>query len=81
MKMYAESKIRIQKELNVVKLIKSMYLMRTLLKNSILTDELKYGCIHSKKGTIHLDKSDEEFINGEKAQKSHYHGNGADRSS
>ena len=73
MKMYKESKIRIQKELNVVKLIKSITLMRSLLKYSILTDEIKYGCIHSKKGTIHLDKSDEEFENTEEVEQSNCH--------
>ena len=43
--------------MSVVKLIKSISLMRTMLKNSFLTKEMKFNCIHSDKGTIHLDDS------------------------
>lgn len=59
LKMFTISKERYQKELSVYKIVKSLYLMRTMLKNSFLTDEMKYNCIHSNKGTIHLDDSDD----------------------
>lgn len=43
--------------MSVVKLIKSISLLRTMLKNSFLTKEMKFNCIHSDKGTIQLDDS------------------------
>ena len=58
--MYIESKQRYQKEMSITKLIKSVSLMRTMLKNSFLTKEMKFNCIHSNKGTIYLDNSDDD---------------------
>lgn len=45
--------------MSVAKLVKSISLMRTMLKNSFLTNEMKFNCIHSNKGTIQLDDSDD----------------------
>ena len=58
LKMFTLSKERYQKEMSVYKIVKSIYLMRTMFKNSFLTDEMKYNCIHSNKGTIQLDDSE-----------------------
>ena len=52
-----ESRQRYQKEMSIIKLVKSISLMRTMLKNSFMTKEMKFNCIHSNKGTIFLDDS------------------------
>ena len=61
LKMYMEGTQRYQKEMSVAKLVKSISLMRTMLKNSFLTPEMKYNCIHSNKGTIYLDDSEDSI--------------------
>lgn len=35
--------------------------MRTMMKNSFLTKEMQFNCIHSNKGTIQLDDSQESY--------------------
>lgn len=55
LKFYKESRHRIQKELNVIKLIHSMSLMKSFLKNSFMNDDIKFSCLHSEKRVIYID--------------------------
>ena len=45
-----------------------------MLKNSFITDEVKFGCVHSAKGTIDLDDTDdEEHHHNHGEHNHHYH--------
>ena len=42
-------------------MVKTIRLLKVALKNSILTDKVKYESIHSHKCTIDLDSQDEDL--------------------
>ena len=54
-KLFQEGRLRIEKDLNVIKLIKSIKEMRILMKNSMMTPEIRFKVAHSTKNCINLD--------------------------
>jgi len=62
MDLFNESQTRIQKDLNVISLLKYHKIFKILMKHSLLSNEIKYDCIHSMKNTIHLDDSNDDSV-------------------
>ena len=46
--------------MNIISILRSIKLMNVAMKNSILTDKVKFETIHSNKCTIDLDSQDED---------------------
>ena len=59
-KLYDECKDKIENELNLIKLIKTMKLLKIVLRNSLFTETIEYEAQHSNKCTIDIDGSDED---------------------
>ena len=55
--MYDEGKDRIDTELNIVKIIKTLRDLKILMKNSIMDDEIMFAIKHSQKNVINIEKS------------------------
>lgn len=55
--LYKKSKKKIHSEFNIIKMVRSINVMKSFLKNSFLTPEIKFGCMHSDKRIIFLDDS------------------------
>lgn len=58
--LFEEGKSRISKELDIVKIIKTLRYMRILLKNSLLTPEMRFKIEHAERNFINIDLSDDE---------------------
>lgn len=59
-KFYNEGETRIENELNIVKIIKTLRMVRIFLKNSFLTPEVKFGIRHAEQNFVNIDLSDED---------------------
>ena len=68
-KLYEKGQERIESELDIVKIIRSIRNMKVLLKNSFMDEEIKYKILHSKKNLINIDETlsscDEEQTDAE----------------
>ena len=60
MKLYKRSKIHLEQDFNVLKIVKTLKLLKVAMKNSILTKKVKFETMHSRKCTIDLDSQDED---------------------
>lgn len=58
--LFHEGKSRIQKELDIVKIIKTLRYTRILMKNSLLTPEMRFKIEHAERNFINIDLSDDE---------------------
>lgn len=64
MKLYNQGKLRIEKDLNIIKLVRNIKRLKILMKCSLLTKDVKFQIAHSVKNCIDLDdhdKCDESF--------------------
>ena len=76
MKLYERGQDRIESELNIVKIMKSMRDMKILMKNSLMDNQIRYQIKHSEKNILNLDStsSEEEFeIDQKQPQHTHQH--------
>lgn len=60
LKMYERGQGRIESELNIVKIMKSVRNMKILMRHSFMDDEIKYQISHSKKNLINIDTTSSE---------------------
>ena len=73
-KLYDRGKNRIEGELDIVKIIKSIRNMKILMKNSFMNEEVIHQIYHSKKNLINIDESFSS--KGETEAEEHEHGHG-----
>ena len=66
MKLYEKGQDRIDTELNIIKIMKSVRDMKVLLKSSLMDKEAKFQIKHSRKNLIDIDEtiSSEEYETG-----------------
>lgn len=57
--MLHEGKRRIEKELDIVKIMKSIRNVKILMKNSLLSPDVKFQIAHAEKNLIDLETSEE----------------------
>ena len=55
--MIDEAQDRLEKELNIIKIIHSLRNMKVLMKNSLMSEKVKFELAHSNKNFIDLDAS------------------------
>lgn len=60
MHLYDEGLERIDHELDIVKIIKTLRMTRIFMKNSFLTPELKFGIMHSEQNFVNIDLDDDD---------------------
>ena len=60
LKLYEKGQDRIDTELDIVKMMKSLRNMKILMRNSFMDEEVKYQITHSKKNLINIDTSSED---------------------
>ena len=58
--MIHDGKRRIEKELDIVKIMKSIRNVKILMKNSLMSDEVAFNLAHAQKNLINLDDTEEE---------------------
>ncbi len=58
--MYDEGKLRMNSELNIVKIAKSIRNLKVLVKSSLMNKEIRLQIEHAKNSVIDLDKFDIE---------------------
>ena len=56
--MYNEGKIRMNSELNIVKIAKSIRNLKVLVKSSLMNKDIRLQIEHAKNSVIGLDKFD-----------------------
>lgn len=57
-KLYQRSKDKLGKEVGLINFLKTIKLLKIVLRNSIFTDKIRFETIHSNKCTIDLDSED-----------------------
>lgn len=67
MKLVKEGKKRIEKELNIVKIMKSLRDIKILMKNSMMSPDIRFQVAHSEKNFIDIEldeikSSEESFV-------------------
>lgn len=60
LKLYDKGQDRIDTDLDIVKIMKSIRNMKILMRNSFMDDETKFQITHSRKNLINLDTSSNE---------------------
>ena len=60
---YKLGKERVEKELNISKLVKNLRNLKILIKNSFLNDKIGFMIYHSRKNTLDIDIENEEIKN------------------
>ena len=60
LKLIHEGKKRIEKELDIVKIMKSLRDIKLLMKNSLMTPDIKYQVAHSEKNFIDIEMDPNE---------------------
>lgn len=58
-KMYETGQERLEKELNIVKILRSLRFIKILMKNSLMSPQVKFEIKHSGKNLIVLDETQE----------------------
>ena len=58
MKLFNEGKLRIEKDLNIIKLVRNIKRLKILMKSSLLTQDVKFQIAHSVKNCIDIDEHD-----------------------
>ena len=59
-KLYDKGQDRIDTELDIVKMMKSLRNMKILMRNSFMDEEVKYQITHAKKNLINIDTSSDD---------------------
>lgn len=59
-KLYESGEERLELQLDLVKMMHNMKKLKILLKNSLMSPEIEYQMLHSKKYLIDLDNTDSE---------------------
>ena len=59
-KLYEKGEERIEKQLDVIKLIHNLQKIKILMKNSLMSPEIEHQMLHSEKFLIDLDNTDSE---------------------
>ena len=59
-RLYEKSNERIDKELDLIKVVKNMKSFRVFLKNFLMTDKIKFELAHSMKNCIDIDTDSDE---------------------
>ena len=57
-KVYEETNDRLESELDIVKLLRTLRNSKILLKNTILNDKMRFEIAHSEKNVVGLDSDD-----------------------
>jgi hypothetical protein len=60
---YKLGKERMEKELNISKLVKNLRNLKILTKNSFLNDKISFMIYHSRKNTLDIDIENNEVNN------------------
>ena len=60
---YKLGKERVEKELNISKLVKDLRNLKILIKNSFLNDKIGFMIYHSRKNTLDIDIENDEIKN------------------
>jgi hypothetical protein len=60
LKLLNEGRKRIEKELDIVKIMKSLRDIKLLMKNSLMTQEIKYQVAHSEKNFIDIELDNDD---------------------
>ena len=60
MKLYERGQDRVEAELNIVKIMKSLRDMKILMKNSMMDKQVRYQIRHSEKNILNLDSTSSE---------------------
>lgn len=60
---YKLGKERVEKELNISKLVKNLRNLKILIKNSFLNDKIGFMIYHSRKNTLDIDIENDEIKN------------------
>lgn len=60
---YKLGKERVEKELNISKLVKNLRNLKILIKNSFLNDNIGFMIYHSRKNTLDIDIENDEIKN------------------
>ena len=63
--LYEKGQDRIDTELDIVKIMKSLRNMKILMKNSFMDGEVKYQITHAKKNLLNIDTSSDDEEDGE----------------
>lgn len=58
-KLYQRSKIHLKQDFNILKIVKTLKMLKVAMKHSIITKKVKFEIAHSRKCTIDLDSQDE----------------------
>jgi len=72
LKLLREGRKRIEKELDIVKIMKSLRDIKLLMKNSLMTPEIKYQVAHSEKNFIDIELDGENSSNSEEFDANKY---------
>ncbi len=59
-KLYKEGANRIEANLDIVKIVNNLRMLKILMKNSLMSPEIKFSLNHSHKKYINLDEDDED---------------------
>ena len=59
-KLYSKAYTQIQNELDLKRLMKNMRNLKLVMKNSMLTPEVKYQLLHMEKNVLNVDTTTEE---------------------
>lgn len=59
-KLYDISKEKLQNNLNIFKFIRTLRLLKVVMRNTVFTKNIEYDCVHSNKCIINLDNSSED---------------------
>ena len=52
--------IKINKEFNIVKIVRSLRHMKILLKNSLINEQIQFEIYHYQKNIINIDESQDD---------------------
>ena len=65
LKLLREGRKRIEKELDIVKIMKSLRDIKLLMKNSLMTPDIKYQVVHSEKNFIDIELDEDDSSESE----------------
>ena len=58
--LYEKGQEKIEKELDIVKLVKNLRYMKILLRSSLMSKKMKFDIMHAQKNLIELSEEEEE---------------------
>lgn len=64
LRLYEEGQERIDRELDIVKIIKTLRMSKIFLKSSLITPEVRFAILHAEQNYINIDLSDDDDSDG-----------------